>query len=337
MMTIQVDLTQLLVTWAIYVFLSAVFVYLVISIMKSFAPDLSQTSVFYLFIAFVIVLSETVLTAVHRTLVVLLKYLISKLRDKQKPAGVPRARSPGLYVNDIGEIEHVRAPRHEPVAKLSIKDAVLRAGAPGRIVDKPRPGPEPIREPVAEPIIRSVPRPAVCGKCHEWQPISGFEGRIDSKEKRGLCTAHKFIRESDSTDCPDHSDRLKQEPVEVLSLRRPRPPAPETPVKAPEPVQEPREVPSPAESMPLTEEELQARLEALDKLRLIADDEEFGLEDEKKKYAMMKQRGQVPRGYISKIMNTDLFDKKGLWDSSLTRRENEQNVRESWRGETYTY
>jgi hypothetical protein len=100
----------------------------------------------------------------------------------------------------------------------------------------------------------------------------------------------------------------------------------------------------------VSEEELERRLDAIDQKRLAAEAEEDECAAEKKEYARLLQNHYKPAGFIDEITKPkrdqdgnflrddngeliydDRVDRKSLWDSSLTVRENTKNLKNQWR------
>lgn len=195
----------------------------------------------------------------------------------------------------------------------------------------PAPAPQPV---IRVQVVRDAPagsqapvRPSTCGLCTSWSPLErDRNARHRMGNYNGICLEYNRIVHKDSTICFDErkSEKLKE-----------KPPRPEPPEAAPV-VREEKPI------VAMSDEELERRLNARDMLRLIADAEDLGYEDERKACAVIMQNHYKPPGYVSKLTNPknkdmkDLFDREAIWDHTLTVRENNQLIRDVWRSAAYS-
>jgi hypothetical protein len=186
-----------------------------------------------------------------------------------------------------------------------------------------------IERPIIKPVepVKLV-KVVNCGYCNQIEEIKGDRVNV-------YCKAYNRVFPKSNTECP------ADQPVEVVKPRMPERPAP---VVVREEVREEKPI------IQVSEEELERRLDAIDQKRLAAEAEEDECAAEKKEYARLLQNHYKPAGFIDEITKPkrdqdgnflrddngeliydDRVDRKSLWDSSLTVRENTKNLKNQWR------
>jgi hypothetical protein len=181
------------------------------------------------------------------------------------------------------------------------------------------------------PVITT--KPVICGLCHDWTP------GVFGDKNMGICGRTNRVYPRDNKKCP--SEELKQ------VQKKPR--MPERPIAKPVPVQQVREEPAvkpaePVQDKPMTEDDMDERLKAMDALRAIADDEDLSYEDERRQMDIIKRRGYKPMSQFDEMTSgnpsirkrhADLIDRKALRDSTLSESENIKLIKNIWRAEAY--
>jgi hypothetical protein len=211
------------------------------------------------------------------------------------------------------------------------KPTIIKPIEPERPIVQPVPvqqAPVIVRE--EKPVI--TVKPSICGLCHDWTP------GVFGDKNMGICGRTNRVYPRDNKKCP--SEELKQ------VQKKPR--MPMRPAVQPEPVQVPAPVvvreEKPAKPEPITEDNMEEKLRALDALRAIADDEELSYEDERRQMDIIKRRGYKPMSQFDEMTSgnpsirkrhADLIDRKALRDSTLSESENIKLIKNIWRAEAY--